>query len=199
MARTVNPSAAATAGSGRAAPAAGGQDQVARNREQQAVVYGEPLGNLLGRVGEQLGLTQARIAGILGLSAPMLSQLASGHRVKIGSPVAVQRLQALVALGAAVAAGRVPVAAVESRLAEISAQAAVVTTQTAGSGGMLAPAAAARAVQDLFRAVASAEEILGAAAMLDRKYPEIAKLLRVYGAGRTADAVAHFEANAHLL
>jgi transcriptional regulator with XRE-family HTH domain len=198
MARTVNPSATAADEPTRAAHAAGGQDQVVRNREQQTAVYGEPLGNLLGRVGEQLGLTQARIAGILGLSAPMLSQLASGHRVKIGNPVAVQRLQALVGLGSAVAAGRVPMAEVEPRLADIAAQAAVVT-QSTSSAGLPAPAAAARAVQSLFRAVASAEELLGAAAVLDRKYPEIAKLLRVYGAGRTADAVAHLEANAHLL
>lgn len=198
MARTVHPSATGADEPTRAVHAAAGQDQVARNRDQQTAVYGEPLGNLLGRAGEQLGLTQARIAGILGLSAPMLSQLASGHRVKIGNPVAVQRLQALVALGAAVAAGRIPMAELEVRLADISAQAAVVT-QSTSSGAVLAPAAAARALQGLFRAVASAEELLGAAAALDRKYPEIAKILRVYGAGRTPDAVAHFEANAHLL
>lgn len=185
---------------GRAAPAAEADPAavLARNRDQQAAVYGEPLGNLFGRVGEQLGLTQARIAGILGLSAPMLSQLASAHRVKIGNPVAVQRLQALVGLGNAVAAGRVPRGEVETRLADIAAQASVVTQSTT-SGVALAPAAAARAVQGLFRAVASAEEVLDAATMIGRKYPELAKLLRVYGAGRTADAVAHFEANAHLL
>lgn len=175
------------------------REQVASNRAQQAVFYGEPLGHLLGRAGEQLGLTQARIAGILGLSAPMLSQLASGHRVKIGNPVAVQRLQALVALGTAVTAGRIPRAEVESRLAEISVQAAVVTQGGTGSGGIPSPSAVTRAVQGLFRAAASAEELLGAAALLDDSYPEIATLLRVYGAGRTADALAHFEAHAHLL
>lgn len=171
---------------------------VERNREQQAAVYGEPLGHLVGRIGEQLGLTQARIANILGLSAPMLSQLASGHRVKIGNPAAVQRLQALAALASGVAAGRVPRAEVEIRLADIATHAAVMTQGTT-SGAALAPAAAARAVQGLFRAVASAEELLDAAATVEKKYPEIATLLRVYGAGRTADAVAHFEANAHLL
>jgi transcriptional regulator with XRE-family HTH domain len=168
-----------------------------RNRDQQAAVYGEPLGHLFGRVGEQLGLTQARIASILGLSAPMLSQLASAHRVKIGNPVAVQRLQSLVGLGAAVAAGRVPLAEVEARLADIATQASVVTQSTT-SGSTLSAAGAARAVQGLFRAVASAEELLDAAAIIGKKYPEIAKLLRVYGAGRTAEAVAHFEANTHL-
>ena len=171
---------------------------VARNREQQAAVYGEPLGNLFGRIGEQLGLTQARIAMLLGLSAPMLSQLASAHRVKIGNPVAVQRLQALAGLGSGVAAGRIPRSEVDSRLADIATQAAVMTRSTS-SGATASPAATARAVQGLFRAVASAEDLLDAAAMIQQSYPEIAQLLRVYGAGRTADAVAHFEANAHLL
>ncbi len=166
---------------------------VERNREQQAAVYGEPLAALLGRVVEQLGLTQARIAGILGLSAPMISQLISARRVKIGNPVAVQRLQSLAELASRVSAGHVPMAEVESRLAEIGAQSAVVSRST--TGGALPPRAGARAVQAVFRAVASAEDLLDAASMVKDKYPEIAMMLRVYGAGRTGDAVAHFETN----
>jgi transcriptional regulator with XRE-family HTH domain len=165
-----------------------------RNREQQAAVYGEPLGDLLGRVGQGLGLTQARIASVLGVSAPMLSQLASGHRVKIGNPVAVQRLRALVGLAAAVAAGRVPSTQVPARLAEIAVRRTVVAQGT-GSGALPGPAAGARALQAMFRASGSAEELLGAAALLEGAYPEIATMIRVYGAGRTTDAVAHFEAN----
>jgi transcriptional regulator with XRE-family HTH domain len=171
---------------------------VDRNRQQQAAVYGEPLGTLLARIGAQLGLTQARIAAVLGLSAPMLSQLATGHRVKIGNPAAVQRLQALLGLGAALAAGRIGHAEAHARLAGIAAQTAVVSQGTT-SGHALAPAGPVRALQGLFRAVASAEEVLDAAAMIDEKHPELARLLRAYGAGRTADAMAHFEAHAHLL
>ena len=166
-----------------------------RNHRQQAAIYGEPLGVLFCRVGEQLGLTQSRIAGILGLSSPMLSQLASGHRVKIGNPVAVKRLQALVELAAAVAAGQVQLAGMEPRLVEIAAQAAVITQNTPSGASINAPAGA-RIVQGLFRTVASAEELLDAAAMIAGRYPEIARLLRVYGAGRTVDAVTHFESSA---
>jgi len=166
-----------------------------RNQAQQAAVYGEPLGTVFGRVSEQLGLTQSRIAAILGLSSPMLSQLASGHRVKIGNPVAVKRLQALVELTAAVAAGLVQLADVEPRLVEVAAQAAVITQGTP-SGAIIAPTAAVRIVQGLFRSVASAEDLLDAAAMIAGRHPEIAQMLRVFGAGRTADAVAHFESSA---
>jgi transcriptional regulator with XRE-family HTH domain len=173
-------------------------ERITRNRNQQAAVYGEPLGNLFGRIGEQLGVTQARIASILGLSAPMLSQLTSGHRVKIGNPVVVQRLQALATLGVAVAAGRVAPSEVETRLADISARTAVMS-RSAPSREVLSPVAAAHALQGLFRAVASAEHVLAAATLLERSYPELAVLLRVYGAGRTADAVAHFEAHVRLL
>jgi transcriptional regulator with XRE-family HTH domain len=169
-----------------------------RNRELQAEVYGDPLRKVLGRVGEQLGLTQARIASVLGLSPPMLSQLISGHRIKIGNPVAGQRLQALLALGAEVAAGRVPQTEVEARLADIGRRSGL-ATQTTTTGSTPSATGLARAMQNLFRAVAGAEELLDAAAMIQLKYPEIADLLRVYGAGRTSDAIAHLEANDHLL
>jgi transcriptional regulator with XRE-family HTH domain len=169
-----------------------------RNRELQAEMYGEPLRSLFGRIGEQLGLTQARIASVVGLSPPMLSQLMSGHRIKIGNPVAVQRLQTLVSLTAEVAAGRVTLADVETRLADIGRRFTPLT-QGATTASTPSSTSLARALQNLFRAVASAEELLDAAATIGAKYPEIANLLRVYGAGRTSDAVAHIEANEHLL
>ncbi|GAA3892890.1 DNA-binding protein [Saccharothrix violaceirubra] len=165
-----------------------------RNREQQATVYGESLGVLFGRLGTQLGLTQARIGGLLGLSAPMISQLASGRRVKIGNPMAVQRLQSLVDLGFKVTSGEVPAADVEARLADIAGQGAVVT-KGVQTGGTPSARAAARAVQSLLRAVAGAEELLDAASMIEARHPDIAAVLRVYGAGRTGDAVEHYAAN----
>lgn len=67
-------------------------------REQQRVLYGEPLSDLVGRVAAGLQLTQGRLAETIGLSAPMLSQLVSGQRVKIGNPAVVHRLGALVRL-----------------------------------------------------------------------------------------------------
>lgn len=67
-------------------------------REQQRALYGAPLGELAAEVMSVLGLTQGKLAQTLGLSAPMLSQLMSGQRVKIGNPSVVHRLQSLITL-----------------------------------------------------------------------------------------------------
>lgn len=171
---------------------------IARNRDRQAQLYGEPLGILLGRVAEQLGLTQARLASILGLSAPMLSQLMSGQRIKIGNPIAVQRLQAVAGLAADLAAGRVAAVEIEARLAEIGAQSAGLTSGAITSS-RLNPAAGVRTIQGILRAVAGADDLLSVAAELESRYPDLAQFLRVYGAGRTADALRHYEAHEHLL
>ena len=45
------------------------------NLAQQRQLYGEPLADITGRVRNSLNLTQAGLAQILGLSAPMMSQL----------------------------------------------------------------------------------------------------------------------------
>lgn len=65
---------------------------MARNREVQRALYGEPLGDRLRRVLRRLGVSQARLAGGLGVSPAMLSQLISGRRAKIGSPDVYERL-----------------------------------------------------------------------------------------------------------
>ena len=72
--------------------------QAARHRQRE--LYGEPLAELTGRVRGALGLTQAGLARVLGVSAPMLSQLVSGQRTRIGNPAVVQRLQWLLDLSA---------------------------------------------------------------------------------------------------
>ena len=77
----------------------GTDDQAAARHEQaQRELYGEPLGPLLRGIGRRLGLTQGRIATVLGISAPMLSQLMSAQRIKVGNPAAAARLQDLIAL-----------------------------------------------------------------------------------------------------
>lgn len=53
--------------------------------------------------------------------------------------------------------------------------------------------AVVREIQDLFRAVASADEIQRAAGAIAGESPALAELLLAYGAGRTADALAHYE------
>ncbi|GAA3789721.1 transcriptional regulator with XRE-family HTH domain [Micrococcus endophyticus] len=60
--------------------------------EQQRTLYGAPLAERFTGVREAYGLSQRALAQTLGLSAPMLSQLASGQRIKIGSPAVYARL-----------------------------------------------------------------------------------------------------------
>lgn len=158
------------------------------NRAAQREIYGEPLGAVVDRCRATLGLTQGRAAALLGISAPMLSQVMSGQRIKIGNPAAVDRLRAMVEATDAVAAGRLTVA---DAIARIEA--------AGGPGELLSGATTRRAsgretaeqIQSLFRRVASAPDYLSAAGLVEQAHPEIAELLRVYGAGRTDDAVAH--------
>ena len=158
------------------------------NRAAQREIYGEPLGAIVDRCRTSLGLTQGRVAALLGISAPMLSQVMSGQRIKIGNPAAVERLRAMVEATDAVAAGRLAVAEAIGRI------------EAAGGPGELLTGATTRRtsaretaeqIQSLFRRVASASDYLSAAGRIDDAYPEIAELLRVYGSGRTDDAVAH--------
>ena len=60
--------------------------------EQQRALYGESWADRLGRLMAAYRLSQARLAGVIGLSAPMLSQLITGHRVKISNPAVFGRI-----------------------------------------------------------------------------------------------------------
>jgi predicted transcriptional regulator len=164
---------------------AGTESDVMRNRQAQTEVYGEPLNALLGRCGAVLGLTQGRIAGLLGVSAPMLSQLINGHRAKLGNPAASRRLEMMRDLLIDVEAGRIGVAEATAQL-ERNRDADVFTMTTQHEPGTV------REVQELFRATASAADFLAAAEQLQDEQPEIAELLRTYGASRTDQAVEHF-------
>lgn len=173
------------------------QDATARARELQRSWYGEPLGALFRRLIDDLGLNQARLASILGLSAPMLSQLMSGQRAKIGNPAVVQRVQALQELSSQVADGRVSAAEAAERMEEIkkTAGGSVLNTQATASTGAPTVRRVVREIQSLLRSVSAAGDIIEAADSLAPTHPELAEFLRVYGAGRTADAVAHYEAH----
>jgi predicted transcriptional regulator len=163
-------------------------EQQQRNRSEQARLYGAPLGDLLGEVGLVMGLSQSRIAALLGLSAPMVSQLGSGHRVKIGNPAAVARLQRLLGVCEEIREGRLDVATAV-KLLEQERDDHVLTTRTS----QVNPRRGAAEVQRLLRTVASPEEVRQAANLLDAEHPSIAELLRVYGAGPSEEAVAHYE------
>lgn len=171
------------------------EETVRRNRALQAEWYGEPLGDRVRRLLDRLGLSQSGLAGVLGLSASMLSQLMSGQRAKIGNPAVLNRLLAVEDLVADPAFGSLPAAEVRERLRAIGAETAATTT---GSRAASVPAdtdagrSAVRLVQALLREVASAGEIEDAAALLEERFPDLAEVLRVYGTGRTGDAQAHF-------
>ncbi len=180
------------------------QDAAGRAREQQRGWYGEPLGEVFRALMSELGLNQARLAAVLGLSAPMLSQLMSGQRAKIGNPAVVQRLQSLRELTGEVEDGTVTAAEAATRMEEIreSAGSALLgtgSTQTTGhsrlAGQTLPARRVVREIQSLLRSLGSAEELRAAADTLAEGHPEVAEFLRVYGAGRTDDAVTHFEAH----
>ncbi|MFI6941540.1 helix-turn-helix domain-containing protein [Streptomyces sp. NPDC050418] len=176
------------------------QEATARARELQRSWYGEPLGALFRRLIDDLGLNQARLAAVLGLSAPMLSQLMSGQRAKIGNPAVVQRVQLLQDLSGQVADGSVSASEAAERMEEIKKNqgGAVLTTTTQARGaGVGAPTVkrVVREIQSLLRSVASAGEIIEAADTLAPTHPELAEFLKVYGAGRTADAVTHYESH----
>ena len=220
-----------------------------RNRALQAEWYGEPLGDRFRRVLDRLGLPQSGLAGVLGLSAPMLSQLMSGQRAKISNPAVINRLLAVEELAGDPGLDDLGEREIEERLRRIRAETATTTsgvrlaetgrspierslaerlgerlatgpapagdpgrtpadeavsggparTRPAGSSGQPTGSAVqavmspARTLQSLLRAVASAAEIEAASALVEKDFPELAELLRVYGNGRTSEAEAHFE------
>jgi transcriptional regulator with XRE-family HTH domain len=218
-------------------------DQTAHNLQQQMELYGEPLGELVRRVLGPLGLTQSALAQVIGLSAPMLSQLMSAQRVKIGNPAVLSRLRDLDELAHLAVIGDILPEHIPDSVDRIRATTGAFTHSTptsqlsrsaaptgqpptpfatppelsadpprspagrpgAGHSGAAGhspgfdastpPSArtVVREIQDLFRAVASADEIQRAARAVAPDSPALAELLLIYGTGRTADALSHYE------
>jgi transcriptional regulator with XRE-family HTH domain len=158
-----------------------------RNQAVQAELYGAPLGAVLDELTSVFGVSRGALAHALGLSAPMLSQLASGQRVKIGNPSAVQRLQRLMTAVPDIRAGRLdPAEAMRSVEAEQPGHVLTRTSQLMRRRGVAD-------VQLVLRSAASAEELGEAANLLQDRFPGIAEILRVYGTGRNEQALAHYE------
>ncbi len=59
---------------------------------QQRAIYGTSLAERFGAIMSAYGLSQRSLARVLGLSAPMLSQLINAQRIKIGNPAVYERL-----------------------------------------------------------------------------------------------------------
>ena len=146
-------------------------DAVRRNRELQRRFYGEPLGDRLRRLLGALGVSQTVLADTLGLSPPMLSQLMSGRRVKIGTPAVWGRLVMLEerVAGGHAAGDRAAVVALlaEVRAAEPRAEVSFARRRTPDDPSC-----------ELLRTVAGPDELARAAETLDGGFPSLASLLR---------------------
>lgn len=68
---------------------------VAANRQAQRDLYGDTLEARITALTQHYGVSQRRLARALGISAPMLSQLISARRVKMGNTLAYERMVAL--------------------------------------------------------------------------------------------------------
>ena len=67
-------------------------ETVRRNLALQREWYGEPLGDRIRRLIVTFDVSQASLADVLGISAPMLSQVMSGRRAKLGNPAVLVRM-----------------------------------------------------------------------------------------------------------
>ncbi|SOC52153.1 helix-turn-helix domain-containing protein [Ornithinimicrobium cerasi] len=173
---------------------------VARNVAEQIDLYGEPLADLFARLTSELGLSQAGLARTVGMSPPMLSQLGSGHRIKIGNPSVLRRLEALLQLHDEVTAGRVATDDLETLLAQVRDSTQPWTTtrhdlrpaaDAPGTDDADPDLAGAETVRSLLRAVASGSDLRDAAERLAPHHPALADLLRTYGLGSVEDSVEH--------
>jgi transcriptional regulator with XRE-family HTH domain len=150
---------------------------VQRNLALQREWYGEPLGDRVRRLVVAFDVSQANLADVLGISAPMLSQVMSGRRAKIGNPAVLARLIMLErkVLIPDVAAGKRE--AMQRALDEVRESKPSVTRDSlpvdVGRNDRVAVTA--------LRRVAEAADLTAAADLLDGKFPDLAELLRRAG------------------
>ncbi|MCP2169609.1 helix-turn-helix domain-containing protein [Goodfellowiella coeruleoviolacea] len=153
---------------------------VQRNLALQREWYGEPLGDRVRRLVVAFNVSQAQLADVLGISAPMLSQVMSGRRAKIGNPSVLARMIMLErkVLTPDVATGEP--AALQRALDDVRDSKPMVGRDSLpvddGSDDALA--------FPTLRRVASREELVQAADMLGDDFPALAALLRRAGRGR---------------
>ena len=115
-------------------------------------------------------LSQARLAAVIGLSAPMLSQLITGHRVKISNPSVFGRIVRLEELSSDPRVASGDPASIGPVLADVASSNPVLTTMTAAAGGRQPGAAAPDGPEVLERrlaALATAEQLVAAAVAAD--------------------------------
>jgi len=147
---------------------------VQRNIALQRQWYGEPLGDRVRRLVVVFGVSQAQLADVLGISPPMLSQLMSGRRAKIGNPAVLARMVMLErrVLTPDVASGAPE--AIRRALDEVRDSRPTVTSASipVDEGDTLDVVVVA------LRRLAGRDELVGAAEALDGRFPSVAALLR---------------------
>lgn len=151
-----------------------GDEAVRRNRELQRQFYGEPLGDRMRRLVVALGVSQATLSDTLGLSPPMLSQLMSGRRAKIGTPAVLARLVMLERRVAEPGLARGEPGAVAAILREVrTAHPRVGIVEDA------VPEQRGREIAvDMLRTLAEPDELARAADTLHSGHPSLAEFLR---------------------
>ncbi|HJQ46161.1 MAG TPA: helix-turn-helix transcriptional regulator [Amycolatopsis sp.] len=147
---------------------------VQRNIALQREWYGEPLGDRVRRLVVAFNVSQAYLAEVLGISAPMLSQVMSGRRAKIGNPAVLARMIMLErkCLIPEVAAGHK-----EALLAALED----VKDARPRVGRDNIPVADDGVVVAALRDIAEDEDLIEAAKRLDDDFPALADLLRRAG------------------
>lgn len=147
------------------------QHIVARNLAQQREWYGEPLGDRVRRLVVAFDVSQAHLADVLGVSPPMLSQLMSGRRAKIGNPAVLARMVMLErrVLTPEVASG--DPAAIRDALIQVRD-----SRPTMGRDTLLVEEDTNHAAIRVLRGLAGADELTAAAVLLE-EFPALAGLL----------------------
>lgn len=150
---------------------------VQRNLALQREWYGEPLGDRVRRLVRAFSTSQAYLAEVLGISAPMLSQVMSGRRAKIGNPSVLARLIMLErkVLVPDVAAGK-PEAVKQAMLDVRDSRPQVGRDVLRVDGSSDANTAVAA-----LRNILSGEDLLAAAELVDDEFPELGDVLRRAG------------------
>lgn len=156
---------------------------VQRNLALQREWYGEPLGDRVRRLVRAFNISQATLADAIGISAPMLSQVMSGRRAKIGNPSVLAKLIMLErkVFVPDVAAGKPE--AIKAALLDIRDSRPTVGRDVLTVDGSSDANAAVAALRNIL----AAEDLIGAAELVDSDYPELADLLRRAGERPTAE------------
>lgn len=164
------------------------------NCAAQHELYGEPLADVFHRLMSCFGYTQTTLAQTLGISAPMLSQLMSANRVKIGNPAVVLRLQALQDLAHRMGRGELEQAQVDQALGTIRGITGA-WTRTESTGTVVEDKQIVATLRQLLRAVASGQELRSAVELLRAEHPGLANVLESYGLGSVEAATEHLHAH----